>query len=133
MKPKRRTPRVPLLVLAAVALTGCASSGGGGDAEPGTPRNVITADQLSEMSNQTAYQAVRKLKPRWLQRRGQVSFRFQTHLLVVVDEAQFVELGYLHSLRAGDVREIHYMDPREATLKFGDRANGGAILVYLRT
>lgn len=133
MKAKQRTSRVPLLVLAVVALTGCASTGGGGYDDPATPRNVITSEQLQEISNQTAYQAVRKLKPRWLQRRGQVSFRFQTHLLVVVDESQFVELGYLHSLRAGDVREIQYMDPRQATLKYGDRANGGAILVYLRS
>lgn len=120
---------LPLLLILAAA---CASGGAGGDNGAAASRNVITGEQLAEIPDQTAYHAVRKLKPHWLQSRGQVSFGAQTHLLVVVDEGQFQELGYLHSVRAGDVREIRYMAPRRAMLKFGDRASGGAILVSIR-
>ncbi|HUG39411.1 MAG TPA: hypothetical protein VMM12_02945 [Longimicrobiales bacterium] len=120
------------LVLAVAAAGACASTGGSGDGGAVTSRNVITGQQLAELSSQTAYQAVQKLKPRWLQRRGQVSFRGQTQLLVVVDEGQFYGLGYLHSVRASDVEEIQYLDSRRATLKYGGRANGGAILVSMR-
>lgn len=134
MKSRKSIALAPLVVVAVLGLAACASTGGQGDGNgTSNARNVITGDQLQEMTGQTAYQAVRRLKPRWLQRRGQVSFRFRTTLLVVVDEGQFYDLGYLHSLRADDVHEIRYMDPRAATLKYGDRANGGALLVETRS
>ena len=125
--------RKAVLVGFVAVLAGCASAGSaGGDGETEVSRNTITMEQLDAATQPNAYEVVRSLKPAWLRRRGPDSFRSQTSLLVVVDDGQFHQLGMLQSLRPGDLREIRYVDPRTAMMKYGDRANGGAILVYTR-
>lgn len=128
----KRTGSVAALVLTAAALGACASAGGGSGEGNGSARDVITQEQLGALSGQTAYQAVQKLKPRWFQRRGQVSFMGEAPLIVVIDESLFETVHFLHSIQASDVREIRFLDRRRATLKFGKPAEGGAILVSLR-
>lgn len=126
------TVRLLLVPLVAVAAACASTPEPAEEGETSSSRNVITTAQLDGMATQSAYDVVRKLKPRWLQSRGPVSFRGRTNLLVVVDEGQFEGVGHLRSIRAGDVREIRYMDARRGMLKFGDQANGGVILVYMR-
>lgn len=122
MKPSR----IALAVVPVLLLSACASTGSSGSS---SSRNVITLEQLQSMPNQSLYEVVRKLKPTWLSKRGQVSLHGNTQLLVVVDEGQFHELSILTSLTAGEVVELRYMDARRATTKYGYQANGGAILV----
>lgn len=125
-----------LLLLVTLVLVGsaCASASGdaGDDDSDATPRDVITTAQLQRDGSISALQVIRKLKPTWLQRRGQQSLNSRTELLLVVDGAVSNDLGPLRSLRAADLREIRFMDAREATLRYGISASGGAILVYTR-
>ena len=118
--------RIALAVVPVLLLTACASAGSSGSS---SSRDVITLEQLQTMPDQSLYDVIRKLKPTWLSKRGQVSFRSDTQMLVVVDEGQYHDLSILNSLTAGNVVELRYMDPRRATTKYGIRANGGAILV----
>lgn len=128
-----KAARMTLAVVIGLMMTACASTGGGERTESPSSRDVITAEQLQSMSNQTVYDVVRKLKPRWLQKRGQGSFRGSTELLVVIDDSQFHDLSLLTSLDASNVEEIRYMDPRKATNKYGTRASGGALLISIRS
>lgn len=128
-----KAARMTLAVVIGLMMTACASTAGGDQTRSTSSRDVITAEQLQSMSNQTVYDVVRKLKPTWLQKRGQVSFRGNTEMLVVVDESQFHDLSLLTSLNASSVDEIRYMDPRKATNKYGIRASGGALLISTRS
>lgn len=128
-----KATRMALAVVTGLMMTACASTGGADQNGSRSSRDVITAEQLENMSNQSVYDVVRKLKPTWLQRRGQVSFRGNTELLVILDESQFHDLSLLTSMTAANIQEIRYMDPARATNKYGIRASGGAILLTTRS
>ncbi|MBW3552915.1 MAG: TonB-dependent receptor plug domain-containing protein [Gemmatimonadetes bacterium] len=128
-----KATRMALAVVTGLMMTACASTGGADENGSSSSRNVITAEQLENMSNQSVYDVVRKLKPTWLQRRGHVSFRGNTELLVILDDSQFHDFSLLTSMTAANVEEIRYMDPRKATNKYGIRASGGAILLTTRS
>lgn len=131
MNPIRRGPLALVLVLLTFVAACASTPDAGGDDGDGSSRDVITMAQLDAAGGRTAYQVVRQLKPHWLQRRGQVSFQGQTSLLVVVDDSHR-EVGVLNTLRAEDIREIRYLDGRRAMMRYGDRANGGALIITLR-
>ena len=123
--------RAGLVAILAV-LAGCASAGGADGGEAETSRNVITTAQLDAATQPNAYEVIRSLNPQWLRRRGPDSFNAQTSLLVIIDDGQHHDVSILNGLRPGDLREIRYVDPRTGMLRYGDRANGGALLVYTR-
>lgn len=121
-----------LIFLLALPLSSCASTGGtGGDA----PRDVLTRDQLDEVAYLNAYDAVRRLKPIWLQsERGQDSFITQGRrgLRVYVDGILFGDKGSLRNLQVSDIEEIRFLDRREATREFGTDHGEGALLILTR-
>ena len=116
-------------LLTVVALGGCASSGGGsgdsGERTRGTQNQIIEAE-LSTLYQLNAYQAVERLRPRWLrQRLGRVP-------QVVVGGSPGQGLGVLRSIRAVDVREMRFMSASDATTRYGTGYDGGAIVVELK-
>ena len=123
-----RTLPVLLALVGLGALGACATTGGGGSSGP---RNTITTEQLAELPSMSAYDAVRRLKPQWLRVRGQDNVGVGQGPLVIVDDVPVGDTDMLDSYQIRDVREIRFLDPSRATLRYGDRAGAGAIILEL--
>jgi hypothetical protein len=136
-----------LLVGAALAgAAGCASSGTAGQAgEPQTtvvsspmPRtqrkdpNVITEAELASRSTLTARQAIEQLRPQFLRIRGTTTLgNAQTSdvIWVYVDGTRMGTLEVLNNIGVHEIREIRYLNPSEATNRYGTGHVQGAILI----
>ena len=69
---RAHSPRMLVLFVFALALglAGCASAGGSGDRPAGATQNRIVQAELEPLGQIDAYQAVQRLRPRWLQIRA---------------------------------------------------------------
>lgn len=111
----------------ATGLAACASAGGSGDGSPRRDPNLITAEELVDYQTVTALDAIRRLRPRWLQGRG--NLRPQA----IIDGARMTNLeDALQSVQAASVRTMRYMNASDATMRFGTNFAGGAIEVITR-
>lgn len=116
------------LVAAAVGLAGCASSGTGGARPEGASSTRIVQEELIALGPQIdAYQAIERLRPRWLQPRVG-----QPGPTLYVDGAKRSGLGDLRSMRLQVVDRMEFMSSSDATTRFGTGNRGGAILVFTR-
>lgn len=132
---KRRTVLVAMAA-ASLGATGlaaaCASSG-----EPRSSarsRNAIGHEELMEVPRGTLYEALRALRPRWLQARSSGSLRDpqpQTPR-VYLDGQPFGRIGDLRSLLPDDVGEVRFLSASDATTRFGTNHLAGAIVVTTR-
>lgn len=106
-----------------VTLGAACASGGGGERGPRRDPNLITAEELADYHNLDCYDAVRRLRPRWLQGRAgdPTVVRDGSHLGPASE--------YLAQIRVGQVASIRYLSATEATMRFGTGVNGGAIVV----
>lgn len=112
-----------VVCLAFIGLAACSSAGGGGSATGGGP-NLLTAEDLADVQQLDAHQAIQRLRPRWLRGRGGVNPS------VIVDGAGRPEgLAALEAIRVGEVEEMRFMNANDATLRYGTGHNGGAILI----
>jgi hypothetical protein len=136
-----------LLAGAALAgAAGCASSGTAGQAaDPQTtavatpgPRpqrkdpNVITEAELSTRTTLTARQAIEQLRPQFLRTRGTTTLgNAQTAdvIWVYVDGTRMGTLEVLNNVGVHEIREIRYLNPSEATNRYGTGHVQGAILI----
>ena len=122
----------PLLLLAVLLSSGCASSGESSGFS--RSRNLITAEELMEVPHSTVYEAVRALRPRWLQARSGASLRSpepQT-AMVYIDGQLRGGLGEMWNLLPTEVSEIRFMSASDATTRFGTNHIGGAIVITTR-
>jgi len=117
------------LAISLMAAAACASTGDG----QGTRRdsNVITQDELTPHHEISAFQAIRRLRPNWLQVRGatRLSGAQRASIQVHVDGMHRGSVEELRSIRAEYVVEIRYMSASEATTRYGTGYTGGLILV----
>lgn len=131
MHKRKISSLAPVLALAAL-LGGCASSGGGGSSGGGNS-NVITQQQISDLESLDVYAIVQRLRPRWLQVRGMSSAQGQAQIAVIVDSVrQQGSIELLRSMRGLDVRELRYLNARDATTRYGTDMTAGAIEVFTR-
>ena len=135
-------------LLVGAALTGvgaCASSGTAGQAgEPQTtaasspaPRqrkdpNVITEAELASRSSLTARQVIEQLRPQFLRVRGTTTLgnaQTQDVIWVYFDGTRMGDVSVLNNIGVHEIREIRYLNPSEATNRYGTGHVQGAILV----
>jgi hypothetical protein len=115
----------------AVGTVACASSGG----TPGAARanlDVITTEELQADANMDLLTLIQRIRPRWLQTRGSMSFGGGAGVRAVVDGVPRGGAGDLRGIRALDVAEVRYMNASDATTRFGLDMTGGAVLVTMR-
>jgi hypothetical protein len=141
-----RLTRTLLVGAAFAGAAGCASSGTAGQAgEPQTavvsapqpmPKrkdpNVITEAELASRSALSARQVIEQLRPQFLRIRGTTTLgNAQTGdvIWVYFDGTRMGTLEVLNSIGAHEIREIRYLNPSEATNRYGTGHVQGAILV----
>lgn len=122
----------------------CASSGTAsqtGDPQttvvsaPNRPRrdpNVITVEELASRPTLTARQAIEQLRPQFLRVRGTTTLgnaQTQDVIWVYVDGTRMGTVEVLNNIGVHEVREIRYLNPAEATNRYGTGHVQGAILV----
>lgn len=122
--------RTSFLSLLAVVILGsaCASSGQPNQSRPRRSRNLITADELSGLSVSTAYEAVRRLRPAWLQARG----RSPLPVVYRNNSRWGGDPSSLQGIRVGSVSEMRFLSASDATTRYGTGFAGGVILVVTR-
>lgn len=132
-----RGPTLGLTLLLATLPAACATGTGSGSGEDGARdrRNVITREELASIEateDITAYEAIQRLHPQWLQGRGMVSFRLSTTVKVHFNGARIGGVGELRRFRVADVQYMEHMEGPQATQRFGTGYERGVILVYGR-
>jgi hypothetical protein len=122
--------RTRFLSLLAVVILGsaCASSGQPGQSRPRRNSNLITREELSELSVSTAYEAVRRLRPGWLQGRGRSGLP-----VVYRNNSRWGgDPRSLESIQINAISEMRFLNARDATTRYGTGFSGGVILVVTR-
>ena len=125
MRPSARFA-IPLVLALATALGACATTGAGGTARGSA--NLITLEELEPIANLSAYEAVQRLRPRWLQLRGGTDIP----PVIFLDGSNMGGPEMLRSIQSSSVREMRYRDGRDATTRYGTGYGGGVIEVTTR-
>ncbi len=87
-----------------------------------------------EVPHSTVYEAVRALRPRWLQARAGATIRereLQT-AMVYIDGQLRGGLDEMRALVPIEVGELRFMSASDATTRFGTNHIGGAIVITTR-
>ncbi len=110
-----------------LTLTGCASSGGSAGGGGGGSGNTISAENLAGVRDLTVFEAIQRLRPRWLRSRGGSPLP-----IVFVDGVRRGGPDELKSIPANIVTGIRFIDGRMATTRYGAGFGGGMIQVTTR-
>jgi hypothetical protein len=97
-------------------------------------RELIKNDEIKESitSDVNIYTAIRRLRPHFLESKGVRTLgNGVINPLRVYIERNETPFETLESILAWDVEEARYFTPSEAGDRYGDRANGGVILIKL--
>ena len=123
-----------LLTALVLATASCASAAGGTENTASNP-NILTAAEIARgaASQGTAYDALRRLRPQFLQTRGQPeSAGTEPSILVSIDGGSLTRVDALQSIAATMVREIRYLNASEALQRFGLLAQNGPVILVLQ-
>jgi outer membrane cobalamin receptor len=133
-----------LLIVAAVVIAGvpgCASSPAASGATQQSAssssrsrgsRDVITQEELAKVDVQNALDAVRRLRPSYLQTHGGLSSSITQgpqDVVVYVDNTRMGGPSTLAQIPITDVKEIQYLNGPDATQRYGTGHGSGAIIV----
>jgi hypothetical protein len=127
-----RTLRAGVAVFAGVVvLAACGSSSGA--TRPMS--NIITYEEIQQVTGLNAYEVVQQLRPHFLRMRGSRSLTGTRpeEPVVYVDNIRSGGLASLRDLRAAAIEEIRFIPAADATTRWGTGHMGGAILIKLRS
>ncbi len=134
-----------------LGLAACAS-GSGGSAAGGGSADMITQQQIDEAGLDTAWEVVRRYRPRWLQparsptssgvstltgrpgmpQAGGDAVANEAYPTVVLDGVRYGEIGSLTSISPQRVASIQFVSATDARTRYGSGYEGGAIEVRSR-
>lgn len=114
---------LPILVLC-LLLSACAAGSSGGTSGGG---DTITQEELATVSNLSLFDAVQRLRPRWLQPRGG-----QDLPRIMMNGSQMGGVEVLRGMQATDVQSMRFLDAQDATTRYGTGYTGGAIELVSR-
>jgi hypothetical protein len=118
---------------AGAPLAAASQTQGAGTARAGTQtfnRNVITVEEMRAQRITQAEEAVRLLRPAWLQQRGTTSMTVENRVRYYSDTT-IRPLSGLHRIPAGQTAAVLYFPPLEAQNRFGLNHQQGAIAILL--
>ena len=121
-----------LAIVCIVMSTACRTAGASGG--PTRDRNLITAEELMAVPHSSVFEAVRALRPRWMQARAGLSLTnpAQQTPRVYIDGQLRGELDEMWTILPGEVQEIRFMSASDATTRFGTNHIAGAIVITTR-
>lgn len=125
----RLGPLVLLLQLALIS-AGCAGMTAGAGA-PRSSFNSVTGDELRDSVSNDLYAALQDLRPQWFRPRPRASITFATaqEPVVYVSGVREGSLDTLRGLDLLDVVSVEFIDPLDASTRYGTGHSGGVILV----
>ena len=117
---------VGLLILAG----GCARGVGRGGVATGN-MDVLSADEIVKSGATDAFQAIRMLRPSFLQTRGRTSIlrTEEAEPSVYIDDRPFGGPAALRDVPVVQIVDIRYFSPAQAQMRWGSGNSAGAILV----
>jgi hypothetical protein len=123
---------IVLAFFALIVLFGCATPGESSSGRSTLQeRYLITRADLEGMEDLNAFEAIRRLRPIWLRYRGQsvLVAPEREGMRVYVNRSYFGDAQSLSTLMVRDIREIRFLDARQATLQYGTDHSVGAIVI----
>lgn len=120
---------LPLLLLLVSACSSASKSPEVGEMRPRRDANVLTRQELADIHVSDIFEAIRMLRPAWLQKRGVLSATQQADIQVYLDNVQLGGLQSLRSIPVNSVIRLQYLDAATATQRWGTGNIHGAILV----
>lgn len=135
MTRQRLEVRLASVLALTVALAGggaCAAATRSGAPTPS--RSLLLADELRNAAASDAYDAVYRLRPEWLRRRGQISIRDPNagDVVVYLDGVRYGGPESLRSIAVETIRQMQHLSGGDATTQFGTGHSGGVIMVRTR-
>ena len=127
-----QVPIRALFVLTVAAFMGGCSSLSQG---PSRDRNVISAEEVDASDARNAYELIQRLRPLWLQSRGDRSVHLETSIVVYQDGAMLGDIDTLERIPIELVRSVRVLDAAEAGRLpgLGSRHVERAIMVSTRS
>jgi len=118
--------------LLALALCGCATGTGGGNSRG--DRNLITEEELDQIQELSAFEALWHLRPGWMIARGAVSFQGAVggHPSVSLDGIPRGEIDALHEVVVHDIREMRLLSAADAATRYGTGYPAGVIEIWTK-
>lgn len=101
-------------------------------APPRSDDDVLTREDLLETQETTVYDALARLRPRWLRARGPQRVGHTATVAVYLGSQRMGEVEFLRSLAPDAVDQVRYYDASDATTRFGINNEGGAIVITRR-
>jgi outer membrane cobalamin receptor len=124
--------------LAALAVAACAAASQGNQTG-GRRSNVITADEIASISAVNAYEVVQRLRAQWLISRGIAGTRDpalegapSAGIVVYLDGVRRGGVESLREIPSEQIRELRWIDAKDATTRYGTGHIAGVIEVYTR-
>lgn len=129
-----------LLGVVAGVVFGCGGGGSGTSAQPATETrtrgssNIITEAEINTSAYQNALEVVQNLRPQMLIPRGVGSdptgvLAASIPIVVYMDDVRLGEPASLTNIPASRVKEIRFLNARDATTRYGTGHSSGVILV----
>ncbi len=117
---------------AVIWLTACATTAGTSAARGGD-RSFLTAEELrAESPGRSLHDVLRQRRPQWLAKRGPVSLRGSSDIVVYSDGVAVGGPAVLQTISTQTVESVRFLSAAEATTRFGTGHAHGAILVQTR-
>jgi len=119
----------PMLFLLVAAAGGCASGGSGA---AGTNRNVLTREEIATVRVANVYDAVERLRPRWLQIRAPRSLGGPTEIVVFMNRSYMGGPDVLRQFDPANITQLRYLDGSTAMATLtglGGKVVEGAIII----
>lgn len=142
MRIHRRTSPISIAFTVAL-LTACAPAPGPAGAAPSQDRDVITRSELADgrIAGGTVLEAVRKLRPRFLNRVGTPvlgqtapsAAKAQDPVMASINGAPPIAIEELGRMSVSEVTEIRYLSVADAGFRFGLSGNNSPVLLVTLT
>lgn len=127
-----------LVMVAVVGSVACGGTRASQEVRPSGDRDVISEPEISSRASDAAnaYQVIQRLRPQMLRIRGLASPMDRTgesvQPKVYLDNVEYGTLAQLQNVNATQIREIRFVNSRDATTRWGTGHMGGVILILTK-
>ena len=125
--------RLTLLTVLSSGLIACATNAAPSTAVRPSNRQVISAAELAQVSDRTAYDAIVRLRGEFLHSRAmKLEAPGMAQPLVYLDNMQYGPIASLRDIPLAAVQEIRLVRAIDATTRYGTGHGGGIIEVFTK-